>query len=317
MELAAESTLEQLGRLKREALKVLQINLGRLCNQRCSHCHVDAGPDRREIMEPEVMDKIASFLDNNPVDKIDLTGGAPELNPHFKYLIERLSRFDGHLQVRTNLTVIFEPRQDYLPEFYREHRLELVASLPCYLAQNVDKQRGDGVFDKSIRALKLLNRLGYGREGSGLVLNLVYNPLGPYLPPPQDKLEQDYKRELFTRYGVVFNHLYTLTNIPINRFKRRLQAEGQYEHYLELLRSNLNPATIRRLMCLEQVSVGWDGRLYDCDFNQVLDLHLTEDQPIYIDQVSSQQLVGLDIHLGQHCYGCVAGAGSSCSGSLV
>jgi radical SAM/Cys-rich protein len=314
---AIQEPIDQLGQLKRGALKTLQINVGKLCHQRCTHCHVDAGPDSKEIMGLEVMAQIVSFLKNNPVDRIDITGGAPELNPNFEYLIEHLRCFSKQLLLRTNLTVIFEPNQDYLPEFYKTYKLELIGSLPCYLAQNVDKQRGNGVFAKSIRALKILNELGYGREGSGLILNLVYNPLGPSLPPPQDKLELDYKREMFARYGIVFNRLYTLTNIPINRFKVCLQTQGQYYYYMELLKSNFNPATVSKLMCLEQVSVGWDGRLYDCDFNQMLNLGLSKGRPLYIDQASAQQLIGLNIKVGSHCYGCVAGGGSSCTGSLA
>lgn len=304
-------------KLKREALKTLQINVGKLCNQRCSHCHVDAGPEHTEIMQQSTIDKVASFLENNPVSKIDLTGGTPELNPRFDYLVESLSRFTKQMLLRTNLTVMFEPGKDYLPEFYKKHRLEVIGSLPCYLAQNVDKQRGNGAFNKIIKSLRALNGVGYGKEGSGLILNLVYNPLGPYLPPPQSKLEQDYKRELLTHYGIVFNHLYSMTNIPINRFKSQLQARGQYDSYMELLKSNFNPATTDKLMCLKQINVGWDGKLYDCDFNQMLDMHIGNGRPTYIDEVSARELIGLKIGVDIHCYGCLAGSGSSCTGSLI
>ncbi len=313
----AESRIEQQIRLKRTALRTLQINVGKLCQQRCTHCHVDAGPARGEIMSQEVIDKIVSFLEINPIDTIDITGGAPELNPHFKYLLKTVSRFTDHILLRTNLTVMFEADNDYLPEIYKEYQLELIGSLPCYLSQNVDKQRGNGVFDKSIRALKVLNEIGYGQDGSGLILNLVYNPLGPYLPPPQDKLESDYKRELSNRYGIHFNRLYSLANIPINRFKSYLQAEGQYDAYMKLLKANYNPETVNRLMCLEQISVDWTVKLYDCDFNQMLNMCLSNGKPTYIDQVSAQQLIGLNIQVGPHCYGCLAGSGSSCTGSLL
>ncbi len=313
----AEGKIEQQLHLKRLALRTLQINVGKLCQQRCTHCHVDAGPKRREIMGQAVIDKVISFLKANPVAKIDITGGAPELNPHFKNLVKTLSRLTDHILLRTNLTVMFEAGHDYLPELYKAYNLELIGSLPCYLAQNVDKQRGNGVFDKSIRALKVLNDIGYGQDGSGLVLNLVYNPLGPQLPPPQAKLESDYKRELLSRYGIRFNRLFSLTNIPINRFKNYLQAEGRYDDYMELLKANYNPATVSKLMCLEQISVDWTGKLYACDFNQMLNMCLSNGKPVYIDQISAPQLIGLDIRIAPHCYGCLAGAGSSCTGSLV
>ncbi len=309
--------INKLSHLKRDALRTLQVNVGKLCNQRCSHCHVGAGPEQQEVMGQNAMDKIASFLKNNPVEKIDITGGAPELNPHFDYLVESLSRFTEHMLLRTNLTIMFEPGKDYLPEFYKKYRLEVIGSLPCYLAQNVDKQRGNSAFNKTIESLRALNEVGYGKDDSGLILNLVYNPLGPYLPPPQSKLEQDYKRELLTHYGIVFNHLYSITNIPINRFKSQLQAWGQYDSYMELLKSNFNPENIDKLMCKDQVNVGWDGKLYDCDFNQMLDMCLGNGRPIYIDETSAQELIGLDIKVDAHCYGCLAGAGSSCTGSLA
>ncbi|MGH7962861.1 MAG: arsenosugar biosynthesis radical SAM (seleno)protein ArsS, partial [Candidatus Binatia bacterium] len=252
---------------------------------------------------------------------VDVTGGAPELNPSFRFIVQQARREGRHVMDRCNLTVLFEPGQEDLIEFLAEMAVEIVASLPCYLEENVDKQRGRGVYEKSVEALRRLNAVGYGQEGSGLMLNLVYNPVGAHLPPPQEKLEADYKRELGARFGLRFNHLYTLTNMPIARFAHMLQREGRLDAYLELLATAFNPTTLAGLMCRHLISVSWDGFLYDCDFNQMLDLRLGNGKPLRLGELPAPELVQhlarRDIILDSHCYGCTAGAGSSCGGALT
>jgi len=252
---------------------------------------------------------------------VDITGGAPELNPFFRFVVEQARRDGRRVMDRCNLTVLFEPGQEDLPEFLAGMEVEVVASLPCYLEENVEKQRGRGVYEKSIEALRCLNALGYGQPESPLVLNLVYNPVGAHLPPPQTKLEADYKRELGDRFGIRFNHLYTLTNMPIARFAHMLRREGKWEAYLELLATAFNPATLDSVMCRRLISISWDGFLYDCDFNQMLDLRLGNGRPVRLGEQSAEELVHLveqrDIQVGAHCYGCTAGAGSSCGGALA
>ena len=250
---------------------------------------------------------------------MDITGGAPELNPHFDYLVESCVRLERHVMDRCNLTVIFEPGKEYLPEFFQQNRVEVIASLPCYIEQNVDRQRGDGTFALSIRALQILNRLGYGVPGTGLQLNLVYNPLGTSLPPPQDRLEQDYKRILREEFGIVFDHLYCLTNMPITRFERLLRVRGEYDGYVDLLESAFNAATLDKVMCRNLLSVGWEGSVYDCDFNQMLDLRLRDRHggPLKIWELAPEAVEGHSILIGNHCYACTAGAGSSCGGVLL
>jgi len=307
------------GGLKRRAIDVLQVNLGRYCNLACIHCHVEAGPARKEMMSRENVDVVLRFLGATGIATLDVTGGAPELHPAFDYLVESARGLGRQVMDRCNLTVFFEPGKDYLPEFFRRHRVELVCSLPCYSSDNVDKQRGKGTFDASIRALQILNGLGYGRPESGLVLNLVYNPVGPHLPPPQEKLEQDYKRTLQDEFGVVFNRLFCLTNMPITRYATHLKLCREYEPYMELLASSFNPATVDHVMCRNSVSVGWDGGIYDCDFNQMLNLPLTgaDGEGLTIASLTLDQIAHRPIRCADHCYACTAGSGSSCGGTLV
>jgi len=302
--------------LRRAPLRVLQVNVGKLCNQACSHCHVEAGPNRTEIMTAETVDEVLAAIRRCGVRTVDLTGGAPELNPHFERVVREATALGCHVMDRCNLTVFEVPGKEHLPELLAEHRVEVVASLPCYLEGNVDLQRGRGVFERSIRGLRRLNALGYGAEGSGLLLNLVYNPVGTHLPPPQAELEADYRRELLERWGVRFNRLYTLANMPISRFAHVLRRDGEYDRYLELLANAFNPATVEGLMCRDTVSVGWDGRLYDCDFNQMLELPLVGPYR-HVRDLGTRGLEGAAVAVGDHCFGCTAGAGSSCGGALV
>ena len=304
--------------LARKGVEILQVNMGKLCNQACQHCHVEAGPQRTEIMERRTVDRLLELLSKDPsIHTVDITGGAPELNPHFRFLVSELRKTGKEVIDRCNLTVLFEKGQETTGHFLREHHVQIVASLPCYSDKNVDKQRGTGVFDKSIRALKGLNELGYGKEGTGLRLNLVYNPLGAFLPPRQEELETDYKQELRTRFGIAFNRLYTITNMPIKRFRRDLERSGQLQPYMELLVSSFNPQAAPGVMCLNLVSVGWDGQLYDCDFNQMLDIPLSWKKRTLWDVENLHELRCEPIALADHCYGCTAGAGSSCGGSLI
>jgi radical SAM/Cys-rich protein len=307
------------GNLVRHETTTLQINVGKLCNQACHHCHVEAGPKRTEIMPSEVAKRVLELLAGSPsVTSVDITGGAPELNSNFRWIVRESRRLGQHIIDRCNLTVLFEPGQECLAEFLAQHEVEIVASLPCYTAENVDQQRGHGVFEKSIRALQLLNGLGYGLPGSNLRLNLVYNPLGASLPPAQEKLEADYKKHLHESFGIQFHNLFTLTNMPIKRFAAYLTQSGKYESYMGLLVNHFNSATVSQLMCRSLVSVGWDGKLYDCDFNQMLDIEMGESGKSLtiwnLDSLSG--LAGSRIATGSHCFGCTAGAGSSCGGSL-
>ncbi|MHB1033431.1 MAG: arsenosugar biosynthesis radical SAM (seleno)protein ArsS [Pirellulales bacterium] len=310
----AESSLYPLMAM---GIEVLQINLGRLCNMGCRHCHVDAGPDRREVMALPTMEACLNVLRQVAIPAVDLTGGAPEMNPHFRWLVGEARRLGRHVIDRSNLTVLLAPSYEDLPEFLAQHGIEIVASLPCYLAENVDSQRGQGAFTKSIEALRRLNALGYGRPQSGLLLTLVYNPLGPALPPAQGKLEADYLRELKTRYGVVFNRLHTITNLPIGRFLASLVQNGQYERYMETLIAAYNPQAAAGVMCRTTLSVDWTGRLHDCDFNQMLELGMESGLPQTIHEFDAELLVHRPIKTGQHCYGCAAGAGSGCRGAIT
>jgi len=305
-----------LGELRRREVTTLQINVGKLCNQACHHCHVEAGPRRTEIMPANVAERILMLLAATPsIQTVDITGGAPELNANFGALVSEARRMGKHVIDRCNLTVLFEAGQETLHEFLAANQVEITASLPCYTESNVDQQRGKGAFEKSIRALRLLNAIGYGQQGSGLVLNLVYNPLGASLPPPQDKLEADYKRELRDNFEIEFDRLFTITNMPIKRFAEFLLREGREEAYMGLLRNHFNPATVDKLMCRDLVSIGWDGKLYDCDFNQMLDVETPSGKSIWeID--SFAELANSPVATGSHCFGCTAGAGSSCGGSL-
>jgi radical SAM/Cys-rich protein len=310
------------GPLVREETRTLQINVGKLCNQACHHCHVDAGPKRTEIMTREVAERTMELLSRSrTVEVVDITGGAPELNANFRWLIVEARKQGRHVIDRCNLTVLFQSGMEGLLEFLAEHEVEIIASLPCYTAENVDKQRGRGVFDKSIRALEVLNEIGYGMPDSSLALNLVYNPLGAILPPPQERLEADYRKQLRDHFGIEFHHLFTLTNLPVKRFADFLRLNGQCAAYMGLLVNHFNPRTVPSLMCRSLVSVGWDGKLYDCDFNQMLELSMspvpgTLGLTIWnLDSFSG--LSGQRITTGSHCFGCTAGAGSGCGGTLV
>jgi radical SAM/Cys-rich protein len=303
--------------LRAATLTTLQVNVGKLCNQACKHCHVDAGPHRTEIMTPETAESVLAVVRKHAIPIVDITGGAPELNPSFRRLVAEARGAGARVIVRHNLTVQFEDGFDDLPEFFRNNAVEVVASLPYFLARQTDSQRGVGVFDRSLDALCRLNTVGYGREGSGLVLNLVYNPVGAFLPPDQPGIERDFKRELEARYGIVFNSLYTITNMPISRFLHYLERSGNFAHYMNKLLNAFNPSTVEGLMCRTMVSVGWDGRLYDCDFNQMLELPLAPGQPRTIAGLNPAALAGRPITTGPHCHGCTAGAGSSCGGAVA
>jgi radical SAM/Cys-rich protein len=303
----------------RHGVDVLQVNMGKYCNLACIHCHVESGPNRTELMSRETVDAVLRFLGRTNIPTVDITGGAPELNPTFDYLVESAVGLGRHVMDRCNLTVIFERGKDYLPQFFKGHRVELVCSLPCYSEENVDRQRGKGTFELSIRALQIFNELGYGQSESGLALNLVYNPVGPHLPPPQDQLEQDYKRILKEKFGIIFNRLYCLSNMPITRYKTHLKLRGEYEQYRELLESSFNPSTLDQVMCRNLVSIGWEGTIYDCDFNQMLDLPIrdAEGKALNISTLSVDHVQHLPITVGNHCYACTAGSGSSCGGALL
>jgi radical SAM/Cys-rich protein len=301
-----------------KSITTLQVNVGKVCNQTCHHCHVDAGPHRTESMTKTTMNQILDVLDRTPqISTVDITGGAPEMNPYFEYLVEQCRIRDRKVIDRCNLTVFFVKGKTHLPQFLSQQQVEIIASLPCYLEDNVDQQRGKGVFDRSITALQNLNRLGYGKEGTGLTLHLVYNPLGPTLPPPQRELEQDYKDELGKRYGIQFNRLLTITNMPISRFLEDLGDSATVDHYYSELRNAFNASTVEDLMCRSLISVGWDGRLYDCDFNQMLELPIQSQSQAWIKYFDLDALEGRRIVVDSHCFGCTAGAGSSCGGALT
>jgi radical SAM/Cys-rich protein len=302
--------------LHRGKLQTLQVNLGYQCNQSCLHCHVNAGPSRTEMMVEEVIDLIPQVLKARQIGTLDLTGGAPELHPEFRDLVNKATALGVHVIDRCNLTVLLEPGQDGLGEFLASRKVEVVASLPCYSSANVDKQRGEGVFDKSIAALRQLNTLGYGHEGSGLTLSLVYNPQGPSLPPGQAVLQADYQRELFEHFGIVFNHLFVIANMPIQRFGSTLISRGQFNDYMRLLKANFSAANLDDVMCRNLVSVDWQGYLYDCDFNQQLELALPGKGRPHLRDLLQYDLQGNVICVADHCYGCTAGQGSSCGGAL-
>jgi radical SAM/Cys-rich protein len=305
--------------LRRKPLEILQVNLGYRCNQACLHCHVNAGPNRKEMMDRETVDQVIQLARLSKVHTIDLTGGAPELSPHFRYLTETSRQLGLKVIDRCNLTILEVAGQEDLAAFLADQGVEIVASMPCYLQENVDAQRGDGVFTASIQALQRLNSLGYGYEGTGLTLSLVFNPQGPHLPPPQAALESDYKTHLSKHYGIVFNHLFTLTNMPIQRFGSMLISRGHFAAYMDLLKSAYRYENLATVMCRNLLSVGWDGYVYDCDFNQMLGLPLQHNgRPrTHIKELLDVDLTGNAIRVADHCYGCTAGQGSSCSGALV
>lgn len=301
--------------LIRAPLRELQINVGKLCNQACTHCHVDAGPKRTEIMSWNTMRKIIAWAVQAEIKKVDITGGAPELNPHFRRLVDSFIGCGVATTVRCNLTVLYEPGQEDTAQWYAQRAVRLVCSLPCYTRENVDRQRGKGVFAKSIRALQLLNQHGYGHRPE-LVLDLVYNPGGAFLPPDQEQLSTDYRRRLGEDFGVRFSNLLALANLPVSRFAHFLHRSGQTAKYQELLVDNFNPGTVAGLMCRHLISVDWTGRVYDCDFNQMLDLPL-QGSTRYLWDLDPGTLCGAPIAVGRHCFGCTAGAGSSCGGALA
>ncbi len=303
--------------LRASGVAILQINVGKRCNQTCRHCHVDAGPDRREVMPPEIVDACLRFLEANDIPTLDITGGAPELHPSFRHLVRRARAMGRHVMDRCNLTITRLPNYADLPEFLAEHHVEVVASLPSFAARQTDAQRGAGVFEDSVAALQRFNELGYGVEGSGLLLHLVTNPVGAFLPGSQKALEADWKRELHRKYGIVFNRLYTITNMPISRYLQYLLDSGNLQRYMDKLVAAFNPAAVDGLMCRSTVSVGWDGRLYDCDFNQMIGLDLVPGAPRTIGAATLADLASRRIAVGRHCFGCTAGAGSSCGGATT
>jgi radical SAM/Cys-rich protein len=304
--------------LRHSRPEILQVNVGKLCNLTCRHCHVNAGPRRKEIMTRATIDRVIDWLAKTDIAIVDLTGGAPEMIPDFRYFVEHVRALEPrrHIIDRCNLTILLEPGYEELAAFLARNRVEIVASMPCYSAENVDAQRGEGVFDASIAALKLLNSLGHGLDVD-LPLHLVYNPVGPFLPPPQAELEADFKRELAAHFGIVFNKLYTITNLPIGRFAADLRHTGRLDEYMELLISTFNPATIDGLMCRNTISVGWRGEVYDCDFNQQLGMQWENGEPIFLWDIDPDKIDNREIMTGDHCFGCTAGAGSSCGGAIV
>lgn len=304
--------------LKRLSVETLQINVGKLCNQACHHCHVEAGPLRTEIMTEKTVDRIIDLMTKSTgLKSIDLTGGAPEMNPYFKKLVIAARRMNLEVIDRCNLTIFYEKGFEDIPGFLKEQGVHVIASLPCYTKDNVDKQRGRGVFDKSVEGLKLLNSLGFGVHGTSLKLDLVYNPGGAFLPGDQEKLEKDYKRELKQLFNIDFNQLYTITNMPIKRFLDDLNRQGKYLEYMELLVNNFNPHAADSVMCKSLISIGWDGQVYDCDFNQMLEMPIDSVKTNLWDIQSYDDFKNKTIALANHCYGCTAGAGSSCGGALT
>ena len=305
--------------LTRKSLEILQVNLGYLCNQSCLHCHVAAGPTRKELMLRENIGHILEVLESTSVHTLDLTGGAPEMNPMFRELVSAARALDTTVIDRCNLTILLEPGYEDLGRFLADNQVQIVASLPCYMEENVDSQRGKGVYDKSMQALRQLNSLGYGKPGSGLSLTLVYNPTGAYLPPPQDRLEEDYKQFLADRFDIEFDRLFTITNMPIARFGSTLISKGEFENYMNLLKDSFSAANLQGLMCLNQLSIDWQGYVYDCDFNQMLNMNIRDPEKgrkLHISDLSATSLENIPVSIADHCYGCTAGQGSSCGGAI-
>lgn len=304
--------------IRRARIETLQINMGYKCNQACFHCHVNAGPNRTELMDLETVNLVVDFIKHHNITTLDITGGAPELNPHFRYLVNEVRQLGVKVMDRCNLTILEEPDQENTAEFLANHNIEIVASLPCYLEDNVDAQRGNGVFQTSLKALQRLNTLGYGKPDSGLILNLVYNPTGATLPPPQSQLELDYKRELKARYNIEFNNLFTITNMPIARFGSTLVSKGEFENYMTLLKNAYRPDNLAGVMCRSLISVDYQGYVFDCDFNQMLKIPFGGNPTVrtHIKELFNEDLKSKPIAIADHCYGCTAGQGSSCGGSL-
>ncbi len=309
-----------LDRLSADGVEILQVNVGKMCNMTCRHCHVDAGPDRREIMTRETIDQCLEALRNSDIHTVDLTGGAPEMNPDFRYFVTEARKLGKHVIDRCNLTILLAPGYEDMAEFLAENQVEIVASLPCYLPDNTDMQRGDGAYQSSIEALQRLNKLGYGMPASdgedALMLTLVFNPVGPSLPPDQQMLEEKYRQHLRKEYQIEFNRLFTITNMPISRFLDELIESNQYEAYMDTLVNAFNPAALSGVMCRKMISVGWDGLLFDCDFNQMLEIATTKDQPKHIRDFDASLLGSRQIVVDQHCFGCTAAAGSGCLGAI-
>ena len=306
--------------VRRTAMEILQVNLGYLCNQSCLHCHVAAGPTRKELMNRENIEHILRVLELPGMRTLDLTGGAPEMNPLFRELVTAARELDVEVIDRCNLTILLEPGQEDTAEFLAANQVQIVASLPCYLEENVDGQRGKGVYRKSVEALQRLNALGYGQAYSGLTLTLVYNPTGPYLPPCQHELERDYKKFLAETFDIHFNRLFTITNMPIARFGSTLLSKGQFEEYMTLLKDSFSAANLQGLMCLNQLSIDWQGYVYDCDFNQMLNMNIVDPgkrQKLHISDVLDARVQDIPVAIADHCYGCTAGQGSSCGGALA
>lgn len=314
-----DTTLQQhgLGTLHADEIEILQVNVGKLCNMTCQHCHVDAGPDRKvENMDLETVDACLAAIKSGNISTLDLTGGAPEMNPHFKHLVTKARKLNCHVIDRCNLTILLANGFTDMPQFLADNEVEIVASLPCYLEENADSQRGDGSFQKSIKALQILNELGYGKPDGKLNLTLVYNPVGENLPPSQADLEAAYRDQLKERYGIEFTRLFTITNMPISRYLDHLLESNAYEDYMQKLIGAFNPAAAKGVMCRQTLSVSWEGRLYDCDFNQMLELGVEGSAPATIDHFDASKLNGRRIVTGRHCFGCTAGAGSGCQGAI-
>jgi radical SAM/Cys-rich protein len=315
-----QQKMESLGLfpLRPTGVEIFQVNVGKMCNQVCKHCHVDAGPDRKEIMTRQTMQQCLDAINSNPsISIVDLTGGAPELNPDFRWFVEHIKLSGKHIIVRCNLTIILANKRFHdLPDFFKLHNIEVVSSLPSYSKDRTDRQRGDGVFVDSVKALQMLNAVGYGKPGTGLLLNLVYNPAGAFLPPQQATLEKEYKDALLKDFGIEFNNLFTITNMPISRYLDYLLNSSNYEKYMEKLLDAFNPAAAANVMCRNTISIGWDGFLYDCDFNQMLDLKVSSSGK-HISNFDTDQLINREIIVNQHCYGCTAGSGSSCGGAVT
>ena len=305
-------------KIQRQSVSTLQVNLGLKCNQQCVHCHVNAGPNRTEMMSDETVELVLKVLANRQIKKLDITGGAPELHSRFEYLVVEAKKQGLHVIDRCNLTILTEPDKMNLAEFLAKQQVEIVASLPCYLEENVDQQRGKGVYQRSIEALKQLNALGYGKAGSQLTLNLVYNPQGDHLPPPQQSLEDDYRKQLFEQHGIEFTSLLTITNMPIQRFGSMLLSQNKFDDYLNLLKASYQECNLASVMCRDLISVDWQGYIYDCDFNQMLDMPISDnDKRMHLSDMLENDLLNHPIEIADHCYGCTAGQGSSCGGALA
>ena len=302
--------------LKPTGIEIFQINVGYMCNMTCKHCHVDAGPDRKEIMTRETLELCLDALNHEQITTVDLTGGAPEMNPHFRWFVDEVSKLGKHIIVRSNLTILDTRKFEDLPQFMADRGVEITCSLPFYSKRRTDAQRGDGTYDKSIKVLKILNEIGYGKD-ENLQLNLVYNPVGAFLPPDQESLQEDYKERLWNDHGIVFNELYTITNLPISRYLNFLLMSDNLEEYMEKLITSFNPGAAQGVMCRNTISIGWDGTLYDCDFNQMLKMQTNHGSPDHIKEWNIEKLNQREIVVNQHCFGCTAGAGSSCGGAVT